>query len=146
MPVYSPEIASEICERLANGESLRSICASDRSKFPTEMAVRKWAIEDYNGFSSQYASAREMGMDSLAEEALSVARDGSRDYIETEDGLKLNLEHVQRSRLICDQIKWYTSKLAPKRYGDRTQTAFTDTAGNDVQPVLNIVGVPPPKV
>ncbi len=35
------------------------------------------------------------------------------------EGWQLNGEHVQRSRLRVDTRKWFLSKLAPKRYGDR---------------------------
>ena len=120
MPVYSPEIASEICERLAIGESLRTICSSDPSKFPTETAVRKWATEDVNGFSSHYASAREKGLDAMADLCLQISDEAQ---------LAETSEQIQAARLRVDTRKWYLSKLAPKRYGDRIEQRITDGDG-----------------
>ena len=141
MPVYSPEIAAEICERLAKGESLRTICDSD-SRFPTETAVRKWAIEDRDGFASQYAGARDIGLDVVADEILRIADETENDIIETEKGPVVNREVIQRSVLRVDARKWYLSKLAPKRYGDRSQVAVTDAEGNAAGFMFGIISAP----
>ena len=131
-PIYTTELADEICERLAAGEILNAICESDE-RFPTCQAVRKWVINDTDGFSSRYAHAREMGMDALAERSLKVAEDGSKDYTLDVDGRPVFIaEHVQRSRLICDQIKWFASKMAPRKYGDKQSIELT---GKDGAPI-----------
>lgn len=39
---YKAETARKICERIADGESLRSIC--EDSKMPSRETVRKWII------------------------------------------------------------------------------------------------------
>ncbi len=102
--IYTAELATAICERLAQGESLRSICRDEG--MPTETTVRQWALDDREGFYSQYARARDMGLDAMADEVLAIA--------DTDAG-----EDVQRSRLRFDARRWYLSKLAPKRYGER---------------------------
>ena len=102
---YTPEIARMICERLAQGESLRSICLTDES--PAESTVRGWVIDDREGFSAQYTRARDIGLDCRA------------DRIEERID---SIEDVSRARLIFDHERWYLSKLAPKRYGDKVQT------------------------
>jgi hypothetical protein len=38
---------------------------------------------------------------------------------------------IERARLQVDTRKWYTSKLAPKRYGDRLAHRFEDENGKD---------------
>ena len=115
---YTAELASRICERMATGESLRSVCRSPG--FPTEAAVRQWAIADKEGFASQYARARECQMDALAEDILDIADDAKNDVIVDEDGVeKVNHEVVARARLRVDTRKWLMSKIAPKRYGDK---------------------------
>ena len=118
---YTPEIAEEICERLAKGESLRSICMDER--FPSDVAVRQWHLEDVNGFSAQYAKARDAGLEAMAEQLTDIADNGANDWMERNDpdnpGYALNGEHIARSRLRVDTRKWYLSKLAPKRYGDK---------------------------
>lgn len=102
---YSDEIAQEILEQLAQGKSLRRICAQEG--FPDESTVRKWVIERPD-FGPQYARARDLGLDAMADETFEIA-DGR------EGG------DVARDRLRWDQRRWYLSKLAPKRYGDKLE-------------------------
>ena len=133
---YTPAIAAEICARLATGESLRSIC-SDES-LPPESTVRTWAVDDHQGFFAQYARARDIGLDAIADETMEISDNGSNDWMERNgqdsEGWAINGEHVQRSRLRVDVRKWYLSKLAPKRYGDRlsvTQETAVEEAGTE---------------
>jgi hypothetical protein len=88
---------------------------------PPESTVRRWALDDAEGFAARYAHARDLGLDAMSDELLEIADDGTNDYMDTEDGPKLDGEHVQRSRLRVDTRKWYLSKLAPKRYGDKLE-------------------------
>jgi hypothetical protein len=115
--VYSAAVASEICERIADGESLRAICRDEG--MPPENTVRRWAIEDREGFSAQYARAREAQAESLADEILEIADDATNDWNEGNDGARVfDHEHVNRARLRVDSRKWLLSKLLPKKYGD----------------------------
>lgn len=120
---YTPEIADEILERLSNGESLRAICRDGH--MPAAPTVCAWVSNNIHGFAEQYARARDRGLDEIADELLEIADDGRNDWMERTDpdnpGWELNGEHVQRSRLRLDARKWYLSKLAPKRYGDRLE-------------------------
>lgn len=119
--LYTPELAARICERLAAGESLRAICRGD--DMPSDGAVRGW-VNDHPEFAAQYAYARDKGLDAMADELLQIADDGTNDFVEreTENGnvvVVADHEHINRSRLRVDTRKWYLSKLAPKRYGER---------------------------
>ena len=79
-------------------------------------------MDDLEGFSAQYARARDLRADTLFDEALEIADETSDDWIRAEDEKKvLDHEHVQRSRLRVDTRKWAAGKLAPKRYGDKLQ-------------------------
>ena len=51
-------------------------------------------------------------------------------------------EAVNAARLRVDTRKWYLSKLAPKRYGDRAQVALTDAEGNATGFMFGIIGAP----
>ncbi len=122
---YTDALAADLCGRLASGESLRAICRDEA--FPAESTVRGWVVDDYNGFSAQYARARDIGLEVMADEILEISDDGSNDWMERFDkdgesnGWKLNGEAVLRSRLRVDSRKWLLSKMAPKKYGDRLQ-------------------------
>lgn len=118
--------AAFICERLANGESLRRICSDP--DMPVQSTVFSW-IHKNESFAKQYARAREAQMEAMAEEILQIADDASGDRIETEDGVRIDNEFVQRSRLKVDTRKWLMSKMAPKKYGDKTQLTNQDGDG-----------------
>lgn len=134
---FTEDIASTICSRLANGESLRKICADD--SMPSTSTVCKW-LSERREFSEQYARAREVQADVLADEILEIADDGSSDtYIDSDGKERTDQEVVARSRLRVDARKWYASKLAPKKYGDKIAVGGAD----DLPPVQhNHVVVP----
>lgn len=141
---YSQGVAEEICRRLATGESLRSICRDEA--FPSEAAVRGWVVDDHEGFAAQYAGARDIGLDVMADEILEISDDGSNDWMERQTkegeplGWQLNGEHVQRSRLRVDTRKWILSKLAPKKYGDRLDLKHGGNALPAVTYVMKLDG------
>lgn len=127
-------VAHKICDRMAKGETLRSIC---RDKgMPPASTVRQWFVDDREGFAAHYARARDAGLDAMADELLDIADDGANDWMEKNDpdnpGYQFNGEHQQRSRLRVDTRKWYLSKLAPKRYGDRSSLELTGANGGPV--------------
>lgn len=109
--------------RLADGESLRAICADEA--MPSRSTVKKWNAEDIKGFSARYARARDEGLDVLADEIIEIADEAEVVLEANEDGSqytpKLDATAVARNRLRVDARKWYLSKLAPKRYGEKQQ-------------------------
>lgn len=120
-----------ICERLMEGESLRSIVCAEG--MPGRSTVHRWLADDTE-FRDQYARARAIQADTLFDEMLDIADDGSNDWIERrrEDGSTetvLDHEHVQRSKLRVDTRKWMASKLAPKKYGDDLMLRHADADG-----------------
>jgi hypothetical protein len=118
---YTPETASLICERIANGQSIREIAAAD--DMPAMSTIFRW-LAAHEDFREQYVRAKEAQVEFLAEEMLDICDDGSNDWMERTGkdgeslGWVLNGEAVQRSRVRIDTRKWLLSKLAPKKYGD----------------------------
>jgi hypothetical protein len=107
---YTPELGAAICSALADGKSLREICASDN--MPPEATARRWswnAAQSSSEFVAHYARSRDLGLDVIAEQMLDIA-----DTI---------AEDANSRRVRVDARKWYLSKLAPKRYGDRLELA-----------------------
>lgn len=108
---------------------MRSVCSCEG--MPCLSTVFKWLREN-DGFSQQYARAKQESADAMSEEMLDIADDGTNDWMERhgKDGASLgyeyNGEHVQRSRLRIDTRKWLASKLKPKRYGDRLEHTGPD--------------------
>lgn len=106
---YTPELAEEICERLADGASLRSICRDDR--MPDASAVVRWALDPEHPFSQQYARAREAQGYAIAERILDLC-----EAVQGESGID-----AQRAKVAIDGYKWAAGRMAPKAYGDKQQ-------------------------
>jgi hypothetical protein len=119
---FTEEIGLSICERIADGQSLRSICRL--LDMPAQSTVFKWLSENTK-FSEQYAHARDAQADTLSDELLDIADDGSNDWMDRLNGKgevigqMVDNEAINRSRLRVDTRKWIASKLKPKKYGDK---------------------------
>jgi len=126
---YTPEIAKDICDRIATGESLRSICKPDH--MPAASTVCGWVLANLNGFAEQYEVSRRLQAQLLADELLDIADDSTNDFMvrqskSGEEYETTNQEVIQRSRLRVDTRKWYLSKVLPKIYGDRLDLGNAD--------------------
>ena len=84
-----------ICERLVEGESLRSICLSD--DMPHRGTIFRW-LEAHEDFRDQYARAREAQADTLADEITHIADTPQVGQIRkiTEDGVEITEEDIHR--------------------------------------------------
>jgi hypothetical protein len=123
---YTPEIAQEICERLADGEPLRQICRDDG--MPEWRTIYDWMYRDDalgeagTGLSAAIARARELGQDAIAEDIFhEVSQDPER--ILSEGGGRIDSGYVQLIRARADIKLKLLAKWNPKRYGDRVQLA-----------------------
>jgi hypothetical protein len=88
-----------------------------------------------------YARARELGIETMAEDTLHISDDGSGDTFTDADGVERpNYEFAARSRLRVDTRKWYVATVDPKRYGKQTNVDHT-TGG---RPLQVVTGVPLP--
>ena len=139
---FTPEMADAICERIADGESLRAICSGE--DMPDKATVLRW-LAAQEVFRDQYARAREAQADSLFDDILAIADDATNDWMERrgEDsaGWLLNGDHVQRSRLRIEARKWMAGKLRPKKYGDKLE--LSGDPDNPMQVVTRIELVAP---
>lgn len=126
---FTPKLADEICGRLVNGESLRAICRDEG--FPAVGTVLRWVGENAD-FREQYARARELQAETLADEIVSIADDAEKDQ-----------PSVAKARLQVDSRKWVASKLLPKKYGDKIAHVGGDPAAGDkpIQAQVDVTGL-----
>lgn len=104
---FTQEVADAICERLAGGESLRSICADE--DMPSRSGVLKWlSCGDHPAFVVQYARAREMAADSDADDIAHYSRQAASGDIEP-----------AAATAAINGLKWSAGKRAPKKYGEK---------------------------
>lgn len=134
---YSPETADLICERIADGESLRSICRDD--SMPSKATVFRWLTE-FKDFETKYAHAREAQADTLVDEIVSIAdeevtmiradkhKPGADEDAEVE--VVFDQTAVARNKLRVAARQWTAEKLRPKKYGPKLEidqrTTLTD--------------------
>ena len=126
---YNEDLAITVCSRLAEGESLASICRDP--EMPVRQTIYRWLFDgNHKSFSDRYAEARKIQAETLADELFDIADDASNDWMERTGkdgesvGWQLNGEHYQRSRLRVDTRKWYLSKVLPK-FADKQQIENT---------------------
>lgn len=124
-PLYTPELAEEICRRLADGEGLNTICKDDH--MPSARTVMEWVINDYEGFAPKYGRAREAQADLYFEQIQVIA-----------DEKPATREEIEWARLRIDARKWTSARMAPRKYGERVQQEITGANGTPLVPVLNV--------
>jgi len=121
---FSEQLADAICEGIADGRSLRSICLDDN--MPHKATVFRW-LAARDDFRDQYTRARDAQADTIFDEIIDIADDGSNDWMERHDedggniGWRENGEALNRSKIRIDARKWMAGKLRPKVYGDKQQ-------------------------
>ena len=102
---YSPELAADICSRLAAGSSLRAICMLD--SMPSASSVFLW-LTKYPDFSENYAKAVDERAAGMFDDMLDIA-----------DGVEPEASHVAKARLRVDTRKWALARMNPKKYGEK---------------------------
>ncbi|MFW6278189.1 MAG: hypothetical protein ACOC1T_02150 [Halorhodospira sp.] len=126
---YSKALANRLCQRLAAGESLRSICASD--KFPSISTVLLWVVDgDHEEFSEQYVRAREAAGYAHADRV-----------VETVEKLLADKLKPDVAKAVMDGLKWSAERMAPKSHSPRHQV--TGEGGGPIEKVTRVELVAP---
>lgn len=117
----------EVLRRLACGECLSEICKT--SGLPDAKDIRIRALEDKpKGFSALYEKARQLGYDAMAEEVLmTTSAPAAR-------GLDL--------RAFLEARRWYLSKMAPTKYGEKAQPEAGPQTTVPAKIVIEVVQTP----
>lgn len=146
-PKYTEVHEIEITHRIAMGESLNSICKDNN--MPSDSTVIGWLTEtklDEEGnnvlirlkFSEDYARARLISYQLLADGVRDIAADGRNDYMTRlkangDEEIVFDKENVLRSRLRVDTDKWILAKVLPKIYGDHVQVTQDVTVKGTIE-------------
>ena len=110
-----------ICDKLALGKSLRSICDND-VKMPHWVTVLQ-AVQRDDELHEMYTRARAIGAEVLADEMHDLARLP----LDVSERSMANAE-VQRRRLEVDTLKWTFSRQQPRGIRNNAE----DTASNQI--------------
>ena len=125
---FNQQVSNTICQRISEGESLLTICKDD--SLPSRGTVMRWLHDDtHKDFRDSYARAREAQADFYAEQIINIAdeecttvRHGDGEDVE----VVFDSAAVARNRLRVDARKWYASKVAPKKYGEKLALGQAD--------------------
>lgn len=144
--IYSDALVDELCFRLMEGRSLKSICSDE--DMPDQRTVFRWLLEpEKQSFRQKYEQAREIQMDTGVDETLDIADDGRNDWMmrrgKDDAGWVTNGENVQRSKLRVDQRMKMAALLYPKKYGQANRVELTgglDLRSKSTDDLLATVG------
>lgn len=134
---YTPALAALICDRIAGGESLRTICLGER--FPNRSTVLRW-LEQHTDFAAIYARAREAQADHEFDEIKAIAdetpeteevRDRNGELLE----IRLSASYVAWQRNRIEARKWRAERLKPKAYGTKITNEHTGKDGGAIETV-----------
>jgi hypothetical protein len=114
--IFTKKLANTICKRIAEGESLRSVCRDEA--MPSVSSIMRWLLDDTKKpFWEQYAHARAAQAELMFDELLEIA-DQSDDVVKS-GAEKKSGAYANNQRLRVDTRKWYLSKVLPKKFGDK---------------------------
>jgi hypothetical protein len=121
---YTEERAAEILRRIAEGESLRTIC---QDVGVARQTVHGWVLDDHEGFGVRYARAKQLMFMDWAEELDEIAADREKDFKQNEEGKWVpDYEVIARSKLRIDTRKWVLAKQMPASWGDKLEVTGKD--------------------
>lgn len=147
------DLGVTLCARISTGELVQAACAD--LGIPRD-SPHRWASDDPDGFGTLYARARENQAHALAEKVIAIA-DGTDTTNEERLGAmvaalqgasendkdrilrSLSSAAVQRDRIRVDAVKWLTSKIAPRLYGERIQQEVTGGDGGPLRVQVEFV-------
>jgi hypothetical protein len=107
---FSKEVFSELCARLAQGTSLRTVCKA--GDMPALATFYQWlGGEDGAELAEQYARAKQESADADLERLEEIS-----------DSVLAGDVGPQEARVAADIIKWSMGKKRPRKYGDKIHT------------------------
>ncbi len=121
--LYNKELTNKICEQIADGKSIRTICKAE--DMPGMSTIFTWLGENQE-FQEQYTRAKSMQSDAFIE-----------DMLDKTENVSTDKDSIAKARLQVDTMKWIASKLKPKVYGDKVDVTSKDEK-IQVIPLLDI--------
>ena len=120
---YTEEIGETICDRIVDGESLRTICAD--AGMPDEATVLGW-VSSHREFRDQYEIAREFPVQALLDETIEIIDDPSGYLVERVQAngrvvVGWDRKQLPRCRLRMDVRMWVVDQLPPLKLEERLE-------------------------
>jgi hypothetical protein len=111
---YVPEVALEIVERIARGETINKICEKG-SGYPHPVTFKRWVVNNPE-LARAIDAARKLSAQSLEEEALDAAREIK---AAQRDGT-----HVRAVEVLLAQLRWSAERRDPAQFGTKAPVSI----------------------
>ena len=109
-----------VCEEIAKVGSLRRVCA--QPGMPDRATVNRWLDSD-TAFATEYARAKQIGIEQFIEETLDIA-DTTQEGEEVTTGplgvTTKTYDMLGHRKLQVETRRWLAERMLPKLYGPRT--------------------------
>ena len=120
---YTEEIGETICDRIVDGESLRTICAD--AGMPDEATVLGW-VSSHREFRDQYEIARDLAVEALLDETIEIVDDPSGYLVERVQAngrvvVIWDRKQLPRCVLRCEVRTWVVDQLPPLKFEERLE-------------------------
>jgi hypothetical protein len=104
---YTPEIAAKFCAAIADGGSLRAVCA--KKDMPSKATVFRW-LRDNPDFAKLYEQATDDRADAHVDEIIEIA-----------DKCKADKDEVAKAKLQIYARIEAVQRMKPRKYGNKVQ-------------------------
>ena len=129
-------VAQGICDEIADGKSLASICSEENRKrdktLPTRTHFLTWCLK-YQEIADIYKRARDMGVEVWGDELSSIAK-----------GVLFGKIDPNAARVSADITKWVMARLSPRKWSEKAMEAavVTRSRQNDEEDRRRYAGLP----
>lgn len=118
-----------VCDKMRTGLSARKAC---KAAGMAQASFYEHAVKPH--LAEQYAKSREALLEHWAEDAMEIADES----VGSLASGGMDSAAIAKQKLRIDTRKWFLSKLAPKKYGDKIESTLV---GDADRPVHNAITV-----
>lgn len=130
---FSQELFDRICELIASGGSVRSVCAA--AGMPDRMTFNRWR-KMTPALQAQYDQACLDRADVIFDEVLEIAdecRVGEKRVTKANGDVEVTeIDMVERARVQIDARKWVLARMNRKKYGDHVANEHSGPDGGPI--------------
>ena len=123
---WTSDIENSVITDIESGLSLRA--TAENNRISKALILKK--VKESDSFRDRYAHAKEIQLESMADEILTIADSASS-------------EDYNVARLQVDSRKWLLSKLVPKKYGEKVEQYISGPDGGPIQAAVTVEFVKP---
>ena len=128
--IFNKEIADNIIEQMTGGLSLLKIC--EQPGMPHRVRILEWVAKgrqeegtEYADFAVRYELAQDMRSEVYADQIIELSEQQVPDHVLAKGNAAVHA-WSNRQKLMADNIKWVSSRLLSRRYGDKIQHTGED--------------------